>query len=493
MFSLSSEAKVGLFVLVGLIILGYMSFKVGQQTFGMRGGYSVQVAFDNAEGLDKDAYVNVAGVEVGRVEAIELKDGKALLTLRIFSGVKLEKDVKAAIKTHGIMGDKYVEIIPGTKGREYLEENGRISQIERQVDLERLINQLSLIADDIKKVTGSMSRVLGSEKGEASLQQILDNTRQLTYNINAVVKSNQENLRAMLENTRQLTENLNRLVSNSDGKFIQMIDNLKNASGEMEKTFASLREVSESINKGEGSLGKLIKDKTTIDNLNKTLASLEEVAEKINQGKGTLGKLVNDDETAKNLNESLSGISRYVNKAEQFRTFLGYKGEYLFDKSNFKSYLDIKIQPKEDKFYILGVVSDPRGRHSIKDTTINGATTHTEEWDKDKLLFNAMIGKRFKNLVFRGGLLESTGGFGVDYLTLNDKLKLTFEAFDFSSDRRTHLKAAAEYQLLKHLYLNAGWDDFISDQENSSPFAGFSIRFEDDDLKYLLTTTPIPK
>lgn len=145
------------------------------------------------------------------------------------------------------------------------------------------------------------------------------------------------------------------------------------------------------------------------------------------------------------------------------------------------------------KFYVLGIVTDPRGKRTVRDTIVDGKTTRTEEYDKDAFLFNAQIGKRFNDVVLRGGLLESTGVVGVDYLALNDKLKLSFEAFDFTSDRKTHLKAGAEYRLFKHLYLTGGWDDFISDKGDSSPFAGFSIRFEDDDLKYLLTTTPIPK
>ena len=117
MFSLSSEAKVGLFVLVGLIILGYMSVQVGKQSFGLKKGYTVDVVFDNAAGLDRDASVQIAGVEVGRVESIHLQDGKALVRLRIVPNVKLEKDTIASVKTHGILGDKYVELYPEATGR----------------------------------------------------------------------------------------------------------------------------------------------------------------------------------------------------------------------------------------------------------------------------------------------------------------------------------------------------------------------------------------
>ncbi len=493
MFSVSSEAKVGLFVLVGLILLGYMSFQVGKQSFGLKKGYTVDVVFDSAAGLDQDASVQIAGVEVGRVESINLQEGKALVRLRIIPNVKLEKDVIASIKTHGILGEKYVEIYPGTRGEVLLAAGDQISRTERQTDIDRMLNQLSGIAEDVRGVTSSLNHVLAGKAGEEAISSILSNTRDLTRNLNQVVVSNEAALRAALENTRQLTGNLNRIVTQNDEKVGQVMDTLKTASKEMEKTFAALTEIAGGVNRGEGTLGQLIKDKTTAEKLNKTLASLQEVTDKINEGRGTIGKLVNDDETVRNLNEGLTGLNRYVNKAEQFRTFLSYRGEFLFDKSDAKSFLELRIQPKEDKFYILGIVSDPRGRRTTKDVTVGGVTTRTEEWDRDGILFNAQIGKRYRDLVLRGGLIESTGGVGIDYLALNDKLKLTFEAFDFGSDRRAHLKAGAEYQIFKHLHLSAGWDDFISNQGNRSIYGGFSIRFEDDDLKYLLTTTPIPK
>jgi phospholipid/cholesterol/gamma-HCH transport system substrate-binding protein len=493
MFSISSEAKVGLFVLVGLIILGYMSFQVGKQTFSLKKGYTLDVVFNSAAGLDRDASVQIAGVEVGRVEAISLKDGKALVRLRMGANVKLEKDAIAAIKTHGILGEKYVELHPGTHGAETLGPGEQITKTESPTDIDRLLYQIGKIADDIRGVTGSLNKVLAGEAGEEAIKSILKNAKDFTKNLNDVIVSNEAALRAALDNTRQLTGNLNQIVTRNDEKVTQVMDNLKTASVEMEKTFATLSEITGGVNRGEGTLGQLIKDKTTADKLNKTLASLQEVTEKINEGRGSIGKLINDDETVKNLNEGLAGINRYVTKAEQFRTFLNYRGEYLFEKSNAKSYLDVRIQPTEDKFYLLGIVSDPKGRRTTRDYISSGVTTRVEEWDRNGVLFNLQIGKRYRDIVLRGGFIESTGGVGIDYFTLNDKLKFSFEAFDFSKDRRAHLKAGVEYRLFKHLYLSAGWDDFISDQENRSLYGGFSIRFEDDDLKYLLTSTPIPK
>ena len=475
MVSISTQAKVGLFVLAALILLAYMSFRVGQYGFGLKNGYLISAEFENATGLERDASVRIAGVEVGRVENIALTDGKARVSMRILPSVKLVDDVKVMVRAYGILGDKFIEIIPGTKGRPTLEEGGEITRVEKQIDIDQLVRNLTNIADDVLAVTASLRKVLGGEEGAANLEGILTNTRELTANLNRVVKENDEDLKIMMTHLAQ-------------------------ASKELEKTFIALRQISEEINRGEGTMGQLVKKREIYDNLNETLASLREITDKINEGKGTIGRLINDEKTVDALNTSLTsldksmeGLNKYLLKTEEFRTFLSYRGEYLFDSQNSKGYFEVKIRPKEDKFYIVGLVADPRGKRSISERTVNGVTSHIEEWDKNELLFNAEIGKRFRNLVLRGGLLESTGGIGLDYFALNDNLRLSFEAFDFDPDRRPHLKVFADYELLKHVSMTAGYDDFISDEGNESPFVGVSIFFEDDDFKYLMSSTPIPK
>ncbi|MDD5722529.1 MAG: MlaD family protein [Syntrophales bacterium] len=475
MSSISTEAKVGLFVLVALIILGYMSFRVGEKGFGLKKGYPVHVVFDNATGLEKDASVQIAGVEVGRVEDISLKDGKALVTLRIVPNVRLEKDVQAKIKAYGILGDKYVDIVPGTLGEAYIAVGGDIVRTEQQADIDKLLSELGTIAGDVMEVTASLKNSMGGAKGE-------------------------ENIRAIIDNTRAITEDLARIVRQNDAKLNLMVDNLSEASSEMRRTFATLNSIVEKIDSGEGTIGQLVENRDAFDNLNQTLVSLKGITEKINRGEGSIGKLVNDEDTVDNLNSSLKsigksmdGIDRYVSKSEQFKTFLSYRGEYLFDSGDGKGYIDLTIRPKEDKFYVLGLVTNPNGRLTVTDTTpAGGATARTETWERDELLFTAQIGKRFKDIALRGGVFESTGGVGVDYFALDDRLQLTFEVFDFGSDRNAHLKTYAEYRFLKHIYLSAGWDDFISNEGGDSPFVGFSIKFEDEDLKYLLGSVPMP-
>ncbi len=462
MSKLSIEAKVGVFVVIGMIILGYMSMKVGRLGFKMDKGYDVNVYFDSASGLKEDVSVEIAGVEVGRVRKISLEDGKALVVLRINSNVKLRKDVEASIKSRGILGDKYIVLVQGSQAAPLIEADGRIISTTTTTDLESLMNILGDVAKNISKLTGSFANVMGGEKGEASLRSIVDSMK-------------------------AVTETLNRTVQENNEELVKIIANLSEFS-------ATINEISSKINRGDGSIGKLINEEDTVEKLNGTLASLKEITEKINRGDGSLGRLINEEETVENVNLTLTNINDYMQKQESFRTYLDYRGEYLFAGNDVKSYLSLRIQPRKDKYYLLQIVDDPGGVESETDitTTTNGVTTteHIEKNDRDDIKFSAQIAKRYYDLGLRGGIFESTGGFAFDYYFFKDRLTLSMEAFDFDSDRNAHLKFKADFSPFKHIYLTSGFDDFISDEGNESFFIGAGINFLDDDLKVLLSNMP---
>jgi len=180
-----------------------------------------------------------------------------------------------------------------------------------------------------------------------------------------------------------------------------------------------------------------------------------------------------------------------------FRTFVDYRGEYLFDSQGTKSYLSLKLQPKYDKYYLFQLVGSSEGREKVTDytTTVNGVTTEERvvENERDQLLFSLQIAKRYYDLNLRGGLFESTAGAGIDYYLFNDRLTLSLEAFDFDPDRNAHLKFKADFTPFKHIYLTSGIDNFISDEGRESFFVGAGINFSDEDIKALLTNVPLPK
>jgi len=134
------ELGVGLFLLIGFLCLGYLSFKLGDVKLWRTSDYDVLATFSNVAGLKNKAMVTMAGVTIGQVKDIQLSDGRALLTLNIHKGVLIEEDAIASIKTMGIIGDKYVSISPGASD-EYLKAGGTIRDTQPPLDLENLVSR----------------------------------------------------------------------------------------------------------------------------------------------------------------------------------------------------------------------------------------------------------------------------------------------------------------------------------------------------------------
>ncbi len=132
------ELGVGVFLILGILALAYLSIKLGRVELFGRQGYIVTADFPSAGGLKPGATVEIAGVDVGRVEAITLADYQARVVMRISPGVKIQDDSIASIKTKGLIGEKYVRINPGGSER-LVPPNGRIREVEAPVDLEELI------------------------------------------------------------------------------------------------------------------------------------------------------------------------------------------------------------------------------------------------------------------------------------------------------------------------------------------------------------------
>ena len=134
------ELTVGAFVLVGLACLAYLAIHLGtMEVWG--GGYQISATFDNVGGLKLGATVEVAGVDVGRVERIRLSSGdRARVVIQLEPGIKIYDDAIASIRTKGIIGDKYVKLSPGSSEK-LVPPGGTIHDTESAVELEELISK----------------------------------------------------------------------------------------------------------------------------------------------------------------------------------------------------------------------------------------------------------------------------------------------------------------------------------------------------------------
>ncbi len=137
------ETSVGIFVLIGILCLAYLSIKLGKVELFGGDNYLVSAQFDSVSGLKSGASVEIAGVEVGQVDRIVLdpKSGsQAKVYLRLQSGVKLSDDVIASVRTRGIIGDKFILLKPGGSDK-ILANGGKIHDTESAVDLEEMLSK----------------------------------------------------------------------------------------------------------------------------------------------------------------------------------------------------------------------------------------------------------------------------------------------------------------------------------------------------------------
>ena len=131
---------VGVFLILGIFALGYLSVKLGKVSLFGSGGYVVTVEFPSVGGLRTGSSVEIAGVEIGQVESIGLSDYQARVVLRVRDEVKLQEDAIASIKTKGLIGEKYVRISPGGS-EQLIPPGGRLREVEAPVDFEELLSK----------------------------------------------------------------------------------------------------------------------------------------------------------------------------------------------------------------------------------------------------------------------------------------------------------------------------------------------------------------
>lgn len=143
MNSAKLELTVGIFMLLGIICLGYLSIKLGKMELIGGNTYRITALFDSVSGLKPGARVELAGVEIGNVERIGLSDAtgdQAVVTMKIKDGIKITDDVIASVRTSGIIGDKFIKLKPG--GSDHLLKDGdRIRETESAIDIEELISK----------------------------------------------------------------------------------------------------------------------------------------------------------------------------------------------------------------------------------------------------------------------------------------------------------------------------------------------------------------
>lgn len=294
---LSSEVKVGILVLVSVIVLFYMSFRIGKFGVFREGGYNLNVVFKSAAGIDPKTPVELAGVEIGKVSRVILEGYKAKIILMIQDGVQVPVDSKIHVKSQGVLGDKYIEIIPGSDTR-YLLKGDTIRDVVVPPDFDEIFSQVYVAAKNFGETMDQFRGVVG-EAEKAGIRKSIENIQAASGDFRDILKANRENVTHIVNNAAVITDKLGSMSDKAD------------------QTVSGLRNIVKNVEDGKGTLGLLVKDDKLYRDATETVASLKSIAEDIEQGRGTLGKLAKDDalyvdakETVKNVREITDGIKK---------------------------------------------------------------------------------------------------------------------------------------------------------------------------------------
>lgn len=313
---LSPEFKVGILVLIGFVILFYMSVRIGKFGVLREKGYELIVYFDNASGLDTKSPVSIAGVEVGKIHSVKLDGFRAMVRFSVKEGVSVPADSIVAIRTQGVLGDKYLEIIPG-KDKKILANGEKISNVLITPGFDEIFTQVSSAAKKFGDTMGEFKGIL-SEKEKTGIKNSIENIQVISGEFKDILKDNKTGINNIINNAEDALKGLKKIVTDVEsgkGSLGMLVkdDKLYN---DAKDTMSALKSISTDIEQGKGSLGKLVKDDTLYNDTKDTVKNLKEITDGVKKGEGTLGKLAKDDSlyveterAMKKLQKGADGIS----------------------------------------------------------------------------------------------------------------------------------------------------------------------------------------
>lgn len=454
----AAELKVGLMVVTVAALIAFMSMQVSESPTYFGRANEAWFVVGDAGGLVKGSQIKSAGIPVGIIKKISLQDGMARVDLTLKKDFQLYVSAAAEIKSQGVLGDKHVSIYPGSPTDPPLPEGGQILNVKDKGSLDNVIGQVGDIASSLKDTAQALR--------EAVLE---DGTRKHV-------------LGRIVNNIEKLTQDLSDITSENKGKINDIISSV-------DRITKSLDDV---LN-GDGDESLKAQIKRTMTRLDSAMKNVDEITGKINRGEGTIGRLVNDEETVEELNTAIEGVNGFLDTAGKTQTSLDFHSDYLGNLGLTKTTVGIRLQPGIDRYYYLGIVDDPAGVVEETDTktiTNGGPATNVNEVRtyKSKVKFNAQFAKTFWDFTVRGGLIENSGGVGVDYDIFRNKLKLSVEAFDFG---HLNLRAQLQYSVWKGIYVLGGVQDALDKNQLRSNYLGAGLLLTNDDLKMLMTKLPL--
>src|SRR5271156_4976049 len=304
----SLETKLGVFVVLVVLATWVIIETLGSiDIFGH--GYHVRAQFETVQDLKVGDRVKMAGVEIGRVDDIELTNNKVSVLMRLRDGALVKTDSKATIKFTGLMGQNFVSGGFGSDSAPQAAEGTILESVE-QPDLSAIMAKLDSAAGGIQNITKTFS----GDKLDNILGPLTDFMKQNSAPITASI-ANVKNISSQIA-AGQGT--VGKLIYDDSlyTSALSTVSNLQDTASSAKDTLATAKLMMNNVRAGQGTVGKLLTDDRLYNSTEASMTNLNQILLKVNQGKGTVGKLVNDQDFYKNAKLTLQKLDKAADGLE---------------------------------------------------------------------------------------------------------------------------------------------------------------------------------
>ena len=453
------EAKVGAFVSAGLLLMFLLSTQVNDLGSFNEDGFYIHAYIRDASGLDKKSKVNMNGVEVGHIHNIVLDGSKVRLKFFIREQTQIPKNSSVTVTQDSVLGGKFINIISGSS-EQFLVEDDTLEKVQRLSSFDQTSDSVHKAAEEVRLLMVELRQTFDLQSRK-DLQDALREFSQVGRSLNEMIKENRANMHETFANFNTMGQNINQKLPT----ILDRIDSL------------TLR---------FDSAGQTLDEKLPVA-LDKFISLEDQFSEVLDEnGKPLSETLVSADSFFKSGKKTFKKVDKLLGNFTKSELQFGVNAQYMLNDGYIKSYANINYLPNPSTYYMLSVIlTDDYGQ-----TNVFGDYKEPQKHDDTEYYFSAQYGKRYDDLLFRAGLIESTAGFGVDYFMMRDNLKFSLESYDFNAQNdfrgnNAHMKFDIRYRFYKHAEIYAGWDNFINNDAETI-YLGFGASFTEESMKYLL-------
>jgi len=481
---MKTEAKVGLFITLSLFFLFGLLSQLSSFDNFFKKSYPIMAKISDGSGLKDKAKVKFKGVDIGYVERVTLNHNDVLAHLLINEGITIPRDSLIIISQDSLLGGKFLDIKPGLSS-ENLQPNALLSKQEKSSS----IADASTAADEAFQEIGLFVKDLRdifNKGGKDDIESTLANLRAFSDLLASISTEDNETIHKILANT-----------NSTINKFSSMSDEISTTSKEFKKVGQGINKDLPRIMARIDKITKYLNSvSATLDSklptaMNKFVKLEDNLNGVVDGNKNNLSKaLTSVDTFFSGGKDTMKKVDKYLDSMIKSELDVEMRSDEVYDGNGYsQSHLNLTLKPDPTRYYMLGVTSGPSFK---SDSAYTQGYAGNQKHESGDFLFSAQYGKRYNDLLFRVGLIEGQGGFGVDYFALNDTLKISANLYDFNAvnDVRgdnMNLTTTVRYQFFKHINAYISANNMLNSDANSMS-AGLGVSFVDDDLKNLLGT-----